>query len=97
MELKQLAQTFSALGNEDRLRILGLLLSGKLPSCGEIAHDLGLSGPALSYHLRTLEGAGLIESTRRGRTRCVSLTPRLGELLRAEVLRGLTREVEDGA
>ena len=97
MELRQLAQTFSALGSEDRLRILGTLPSGRLPSCGEIAKELGLSGPALSYHLRTLEGAGLIERSRRGRSRCLSLTPRLTELLQTEVLRGLRREVEDGA
>lgn len=98
MDIKELARGFSALGSEDRLKILALLLRGELPSCGEIAHGLKLSGPALSYHLRILEGAGLIVRTRRGRRRCLKLTPRLGELLRADVLRRLKEEVEtDGA
>lgn len=97
MEIKRLAQEFSALGSEDRLRILGLLLGGKLPSCGEIAEELGLSNPAVSYHLRMLEGAGFILRTRRGRARCLELTPRLRELLRADVLRELKEEVGHGA
>jgi len=82
------------LGSEDRLKILALLLRGELPTCGEIAGRLGLSGPAVSYHLRTLEGAGFIQRTRRGRTRCLTLTPRLGELLRAELLHRLKEEVD---
>jgi DNA-binding transcriptional ArsR family regulator len=97
MEIKRLAQEFSALGSEDRLRILGLLLGGKLPSCGEIAEELGLSNPAVSYHLRMLEEAGFILRTRRGRARCLELTPRLRELLRADVLRELKEEVGHGA
>ena len=96
MEIKQLARTFSALGSEDRLRILGLLLRGTPPSCGEIARELGLSNPAVSYHLRTLEGAGFIIRTRRGRTRCLLLTPQLRQLLRANVLRELKEEVKGG-
>ena len=93
MDIKGLAREFSALGSEDRLKILGLLLRGELPSCGEIARGLKLSGPAVSYHLRTLEGAGFIVRTRRGRIRCLKLTPRLGEILRADVLRRLKGEV----
>ena len=93
MDIKALAREFSALGSEDRLKILALLLRGELPSCGEIARGLNLSGPALSYHLRTLEGAGLIVRTRRGRTRCPKLTPRLGEILREDLLRRLKEEV----
>lgn len=96
MEIRQLARAFSALGSEDRLRILALLLRGEPPTCGEIARELGLSSPAVSYHLRTLEGVGFIRRTRRGRTRCLSLTPKVREIVRTDVLRQLKEEVGHG-
>lgn len=95
MQLTELAKAFSALGSEDRLRIVGFLLEGKLPRCGELAQRLGLSGPAVSYHLRILEGAGFIVRTRQGRNRCLSLTPLLGELLPPYLLARLQKEVTD--
>ncbi|MGC9529484.1 MAG: ArsR/SmtB family transcription factor [Candidatus Bipolaricaulaceae bacterium] len=97
MKIRELAQAFSALSSEDRLRIVGLLLREGQPNCGEIAQALGLSAPAVSYHLRAMEAAGLIERSRRGRARCVALTSRLASLLRSEVLCALGgKEVRHG-
>jgi DNA-binding transcriptional ArsR family regulator len=96
MEMRQLAQAFAALGNEGRLKILGLLLAGELTNCGDIRREIGISGPAMSYHLRALEDAGLIRRVRRGKTSCLSLTPRLKELVKEEVLEEMIQEVGDG-
>ena len=96
MEMRQLAQAFAALGNEGRLRILGFLLGGELTRCGDIRRKIGISGPTMSYHLRTLEDAGLIQRARQGKTSCLSLTPRLKELVTEDVLQAMTQEVGDG-
>ncbi len=96
MEMRQLAQAFAALGNEGRLRILGLLLRGELKSCGDIRREIGISGPTMSYHLRALEDAGLIRRVRRGKTSCLFLTPRLKELVKEDVLKEMAQEVGDG-
>ncbi len=91
-----LAQVFAALGSSERLRIVCYLLQEEQPNCGDIACRLGLSAPGVSYHLRALEAAGLIQRVRRGQRRCVLLTPRLRELVRPEALCRL-KEVVDGA
>ncbi len=88
-EVEALAQVFAALGSADRLKIIGLLARDRRPNCGDVAQALGLSAPSVSYHLRTLENAGLIQRVRRGQQRCVLLTPRLKELVRPEVLHQL--------
>jgi DNA-binding transcriptional ArsR family regulator len=92
--LPELARAFTALGSEDRLRIVAWLLGEERPSCEEIARELVLSRPAVSYHLRALEEAGLIVRTRRGRARCLELTPLLEELLHTEVVHQLMKEGE---
>lgn len=90
--LGELARAFAALGSRERLRILGLLLRNGRAGCEEIAGLLDLSQPAISYHLGVLEGAGLISRERRGRHLCITLTPRLGELLEERTIHQL-REV----
>lgn len=53
------AQTFSALAEPNRLKIVELLLKGSL-SVGEIADRLKLNQPQTSKHLRVLSEAGLV-------------------------------------
>jgi DNA-binding transcriptional ArsR family regulator len=96
MNVQSLAEVLAALGNEKRLEIVAAILRGKKLSCGEIAQKLGLSRPALSHHLKTLEEAGLIVRTYQGRERCPRLTQLLGECLRPEVVRMLREEENDG-
>ncbi len=88
-DVERLVQAFAALGSPERLHIVRLLLHDEQPNCGDIACRLGLSAPSVSYHLRALESARLIQRVRRGQRRCVLLTPRLMELVRPEVLRQL--------
>ena len=50
---------FKVLSDPQRRDILVMLRDGRL-SAGEIADRLGVSPPALSYHLRLLKGAELV-------------------------------------
>lgn len=55
-----------ALGEESRVRIVGLLV-GKALDVGEIAERLGISQYNVSKHLRILREAGLVEVEKVGR------------------------------
>ena len=62
------ADKFGAIGSEQRLRILRLLLAAHPDGLvvGEIQAELGMSGANLSHHLDKLRNEGLIEVTREG-------------------------------
>ena len=61
-----LADTFSALGDPTRVRILDLLSHGELCVC-DLAAVLGLSQSAVSHQLRLLRGIRLVKPRRDGR------------------------------
>ena len=65
---------FSALGDQTRRMILRRLARGEA-TVSELAapHDMAL--PSFMEHLKKLEAAGLITSTKQGRTRTCMLTP----------------------
>lgn len=66
-DLRQLRTFYRALGDETRLRIIGLLAEiGPMP-VRELSARVGLSQPLISWHLRILRLAGLIETRRQGR------------------------------
>ncbi|QDY70728.1 ArsR/SmtB family transcription factor [Qingshengfaniella alkalisoli] len=69
-----LDRCFSALGDPTRRMILQRLARGEA-SVSELAepHDMAL--PSFMGHLRKLEDAGLITSTKQGRTRVCELAP----------------------
>ncbi len=70
METKEAAAAFTALGQGTRLDLMRALLAAG-PSglaAGEIAQRLGVPASTLSFHLRALEGAGLVAATRQGRS-----------------------------
>jgi ArsR family transcriptional regulator len=60
------AATFGALGDPIRLSVLDQLNREQRCVC-ELQEALGVAPNLLSYHLRILREAGLVESTRRGR------------------------------
>lgn len=91
-KLERWAEIFAALGNSERLKIVAYLLSHQRGNCAELAKAVRLSTPALSYHLRLLEGAGLIGRERQGRRRCVRLSPELRGILKPAVLEELGKE-----
>jgi DNA-binding transcriptional ArsR family regulator len=71
----QAAETvFDALGDPVRRRILELLREGPSP-VGELARQLPVGRPAVSKHLKTLGGAGLITYRTAGTRNLYALAP----------------------
>lgn len=81
LRIADLAQIFSALGGETRVQLL-LLLQNKALSCSdpatcdlserccdvsELVEATGLAISTISYHLKELRRAGLIQTHRRGK------------------------------
>jgi len=66
MQRAQVLTALSALAHESRLDLVRLLMGRGEPglAAGEIGRALGLSASRLSFHLVTLEQAGLIRSRR---------------------------------
>ena len=60
--------TFSALADPTRRAILARLAEGEA-SVSELAEPFAMSQPAVSKHLKVLEGAGLVQVGRDGRRR----------------------------
>jgi DNA-binding transcriptional ArsR family regulator len=65
---------FDALGDPVRRRILELLRDGASP-VGQLAERLPVGRPAVSKHLRTLRGAGLITYRTSGTRNLYALAP----------------------
>jgi len=84
-DLRRLRTLYRALGDETRLRVIGLLAEvGPLPVT-ELSTRVGLSQPLISWHLRILRLAGLIDTQRQGRTTiCRLRTAAFEELHEAE-------------
>jgi DNA-binding transcriptional ArsR family regulator len=66
--------TYSALADPTRRAILETLAQGPAP-VGTLAQPFPISGPAISRHLKVLEAAGLLVSTRIGKGRICQLQP----------------------
>lgn len=70
METKDAVEALGAMAQETRLTALRLLVQAGpdgLPA-GEIARRLDVPAPTLSFHLRALLHAGLVSSSRDGRS-----------------------------
>jgi len=61
-----LAPVFRALGDPTRLRLLAMLRDGERCVC-ELTDELRAAQSRLSFHLKTLRDAGLIQSRKEGR------------------------------
>src|SRR5438132_1269754 len=81
MTVDELDAIFGALADPTRRAILGVLAQGEA-TVAELVAPFDVSQPAISRHLKVLEGAGLVTRTRRA-------TARLSHL-RAEPLREAT-------
>ena len=69
MELMKAAAALAALAQPSRLEVFRLLVRSPRPCCaGDIAHELDMPKPTLSFHLKELSNAGLIRSRREGRS-----------------------------
>jgi DNA-binding transcriptional ArsR family regulator len=68
MPIDQLSAVFGALADPTRRAILARLTQGDL-TVAEVAAPFAVSQPAISRHLKVLEGAGLISRRRRATAR----------------------------
>jgi ArsR family transcriptional regulator, arsenate/arsenite/antimonite-responsive transcriptional repressor len=64
--MEKIIQKFKAMGDENRFRILMLLLERPLCVC-ELLEVLDIKGGTLSAHLKILKNAGLISHKKEGR------------------------------
>ncbi len=71
----QLSAVFGALADPTRRAILTRLTQGDA-TVGELAAPFAMSQPAISRHLKVLEGAGLISRNRRATARLSHLEAR---------------------
>lgn len=90
-EAAELEELFKVLGDRHRVRIVNLLAGAEDAVCVcKLEPALGLSQPTVSYHLKLLVDAGLLERERRGRFSYFRLAPgaleRLRELLTPDPL-----------
>lgn len=70
LSLTEAAAAFAALGSEQRLGILQVLVRAGpegLPM-GELGERSGVRGSTLTHHLRILSAAGLVEQAKQGRS-----------------------------
>ena len=70
------ASVFAALGDETRLSVLARLSEGEPQSIARLTRGTTLTRQAVTKHLRVLEGAGVVRSTRLGRETRFALEPR---------------------
>jgi ArsR family transcriptional regulator len=73
-ELAKAVARHRALGDETRLRILHLLMGSEVCVC-DLAGQLAITQPLLSFHLKTLRDAGLVQVRRDGRWMHYSIDP----------------------
>jgi DNA-binding transcriptional ArsR family regulator len=82
-DLRLLRDLYRALADPTRLRVCAILgESGPLP-VNELGSRFGLSQPLISWHLRILRTAGLVETRPHGREKLCALRPGAFEALAA--------------
>jgi DNA-binding transcriptional ArsR family regulator len=70
------APIFAALGDETRLRLVSRLSSRGAQSIATLTHGTEITRQAITKHLRVLEQAGVVKSSRDGRESMWELQPR---------------------
>jgi ArsR family transcriptional regulator len=70
LSIEDAAQAFAALGSEQRLGVLQVLVRAGPEglSMGELGKRTGVPGSTLNHHLRFLVHAGLVEQAKQGRS-----------------------------
>ncbi|MEO8636690.1 MAG: metalloregulator ArsR/SmtB family transcription factor [Gemmatimonadales bacterium] len=73
-DLTRLARVFHALSDETRLCLVAMLRDGERCVC-DLTAALDAGQSRLSFHLKTLKDAGLVQDRREGRWSYYSLVP----------------------
>ncbi|MDA1188976.1 MAG: metalloregulator ArsR/SmtB family transcription factor [Chloroflexi bacterium] len=72
---EKLVDTFRALGNPVRLRILQVLAQRGTCICSDVVEKLPLAQSTVSQHLKVLKDAGLIAGQIEGQSVCYCIAP----------------------
>ena len=72
---RQHAAMFAALGDETRLSLVAALASGEPRSIAQLSGGARITRQAITKHLRVLEQAGIVHSTRTGRESLFGFDP----------------------
>lgn len=76
------ARLFHALSDETRVRVIDMLATGEKCVC-DLQDDVGAAQSRLSFHLKVLREAGLVNDRRVGRWNFYSLRPEVLDQLAA--------------
>ena len=85
---KKTAVIFKAFCDENRIKILQLLLDGEKCAC-KLLEELNITQPTLSHHMKTLLDSGIVEGRKEGKWMYYSIS-REGAKVAAESLAKLT-------
>lgn len=89
MDEKRIAAIFKAFCDENRIRILRLLLTGEKCAC-KLLEEINVTQPTLSHHMKILCESGVVVGRKEGKWTHYSISPE-GAAIAAECLRELTR------
>ncbi len=73
-QIDQIARCFHALSDETRVRVLEMLSCGERCVC-ELQDSVGAAQSRLSFHLKVLREAGLVNDRKQGRWNYYSIRP----------------------
>jgi len=75
LKIREAAPVFAALGDDTRLELVVRLCHSGPQSIVRLTEGASVTRQAISKHLRTLESAGLVSSTREGREQVWEVRP----------------------
>ena len=81
---EELLQFFKVLGNESRLKIIGLLANGER-TVGELAELLDIKEPTVSHHLAVMRELGLVQMRPAGNNRIYRLNTKFLEKMNRDL------------
>lgn len=65
-EIRRIANIFKALGDENRIHILGILKDGEKCAC-KLLEEMNISQPTLSHHMKILCDAEIVVGRKDGK------------------------------
>lgn len=94
MEEKKIATVFKALCDENRVRILKLLITGEKCAC-ILLDDLQITQPTLSHHMKILCDSGIVTGRKEGKWIYYAISAQ-GAATAVALLQALTAVRSDG-
>ena len=86
---KRLAEIFKAFCDENRIRILRLLLSGEKCAC-KLLEEIDITQPTMSHHMKILCDSGIVVGRKDGKWMHYSISPE-GSATAVKYLKELTQ------